>query len=93
MSKKDIWIDDEPIEIVVSSCDMDSDDEKTVLAKPLKTSEDEILDLFNNAPISNFKSLVNISQKKWELLNSLKPYSNYSNLVSLNIFILLTNFI
>jgi len=80
MSKKDIWIDDEPIEIVVSSCDMDSDDEKTVLAKPLKTSEDEILDLFNNAPISNFKSLVNISQKKWELLNSLKPYSNYSNL-------------
>ena len=82
MSKKDIWIDDEPIEIVASSCDMDSDDEKTVLAKPLKTSEDEILDLFNNAPISNFKSLVNISQKNWDLLNSLRPFLNYSNLVS-----------
>ncbi len=84
MSKKDVWIDDEFYEknSDFSEYEIDSSDEIPIDSKPLKATSVDILNLFNNSSVGDFKSLINISPSKWEKLISLRPFLDYNDLVN-----------
>ncbi len=84
MSKKDVWIDDEFYEknSDFSEYEIDSSDEIPIDSKPLKATSVDILDLFNNSSVGDFKSLINIAPSKWEKLISSRPFLDYNDLVN-----------
>ncbi len=87
ITKKDAWIDDEFYEKTsdLSQYEIDSSDEIVFESKPLRATRVDILDLFNNSSKSDYKSLINISDIKWEKLVSSRPFIDYEDLVKFKI--------
>ena len=78
--RKDVWVDDESGNNSLSSVDIDSGDE--VVEKKLNSNENEVLDIYNTATYQEFKNFCFFSQTKWEKLVSLRPFTDYTDLVS-----------
>lgn len=59
----------------------DSDDDGDHISEAQQAA---ILSLFNDAPLLDIQSMINISTKKLETLLSLRPFENFKDLVSFN---------
>ena len=69
----------------ISSCEFLSP--KTKDSHETLTTEDDVVDFFNNATDSEFKGVLNLTSNKYKAINSLRPFADYEDLVIIYSFL------
>ncbi len=68
-----------------TGCSSDEVEVVSPTKKKVKTepvTHQEILNFFNNEPVTSFRSIITLNIKKWSVLESLRPFEDYNDLVS-----------
>jgi hypothetical protein len=80
--KKDDWNDDESKDESMSSCDPESDNDKSEKNQKITINQDdEIVEFLNSVTVDQIKSLSNISDTKIENFIKLRPFKDSSDMV------------